>query len=166
MRETRVVESDDPVTARMGQVSDHTWMLVHRPTGTSHAHRVDRTIPDRGATVQHLRADPARCSARSAPSVSNLWRGAVALRPSMPELSQLRLSWRGSYAPSRVGRAMNSLDLSRWGLWVISTGLGSFGIFCLYFSMLGAPVAGHAFICLGTATAIALALEKIRPTGP
>ena len=84
----------------------------------------------------------------------------------MPELAQLRLSWRGSYAPSHGGRAMNPLDLSRWGLWVISTGLGSFGVFCLYFSMLGAPVAGHAFIFLGTATAIALSLEKIRPTGP
>jgi len=117
-------------------------------------------------TVLHLGAEPARCSARAAPSVSNLWRGAVALRPSMPELAQSRLSWRGSYAPSHGGRAMNPLDLSRWGLWVISTGLGSFGVFCLYFSMLGAPVAGHAFIFLGTATAIALALEKIRPTGP
>jgi len=117
-------------------------------------------------TVLHLGAEPTRCSARAAPSVSNSGRGAVALRPSMPELAQLRLSWRGSYAPSHGGRAMNPLDLSRWGLWVISTGLGSFGVFCLYFSMLGAPVAGHAFIFLGTATAIALALEKIRPTGP
>ena len=56
---------------------------------------------------------PSRRAARlAAPSVSNSGRGAVALRSSMPELSQLRLSWRGSYAPSHGGRAMNPLETS------------------------------------------------------
>ena len=34
--------------------------------------------------------------------------------------------------------------------------LGSVGIFCLYWSCLGAPVAAHALIYLGSATAIIL----------
>ena len=117
-------------------------------------------------TVLHLGAEPARCSARGA------FRVQLGARRGCPPPEYARtvaiafivagqlcaIAWGPRDEPPR--------DLSRWGLWVISTGLGSFGVFCLYFSMLGAPVAGHAFIFLGTATAIALALEKIRPTGP
>jgi hypothetical protein len=29
VRDTRVVECDDPVTARMDKVGEHTWRLVH-----------------------------------------------------------------------------------------------------------------------------------------
>jgi hypothetical protein len=44
--------------------------------------------------------------------------------------------------------------------------LGSVGIFCLYWSCMGAPVAAYALICLGAATAIILSSNWIpRPGG-
>lgn len=39
--------------------------------------------------------------------------------------------------------------------------LGSVGIFSLYWSCMGVPVAAHALVCLGTATAIILGLDGV-----
>jgi hypothetical protein len=50
--------------------------------------------------------------------------------------------------------------LLRVGLHGTALALGSFGVFCLYFSCMGAPVAMHAIVCLGSATAIVLASNR------
>ena len=50
--------------------------------------------------------------------------------------------------------------LLRAGLHGAALALGSFGVFCLYFSCMGKPVAMHAIICLGSATAIVLASNR------
>jgi hypothetical protein len=39
--------------------------------------------------------------------------------------------------------------------------LGSVGVFCLYWSCMGAPVAAYALVCLGTATAIILGSDGV-----
>lgn len=53
---------------------------------------------------------------------------------------------------------MGAAELSRLGLWVIATVLGSVGIFFLHFSFVAPRVGLPAIICLGTAAAITLAL--------
>jgi hypothetical protein len=59
-----------------------------------------------------------------------------------------------------------SLRLSRIALHGFAHTLGSVGIFCLYWSCVGAPVAAYAFIGLGTATAIILSSNGVtRPGG-
>ena len=50
--------------------------------------------------------------------------------------------------------------LLRAGLNGTALALGSAGVFCLYFSCMGKPVAMHAIICLGSATAIVLASHR------
>jgi hypothetical protein len=52
-----------------------------------------------------------------------------------------------------------ALHLSRVTLFGIALVLGSFGIFCLYGSCIGAPLAAHAIVSLSSATAIVLAYE-------
>jgi hypothetical protein len=49
------------------------------------------------------------------------------------------------------------LQLSRIALFGIALVLGSIGVFCLYWSCVGAPLAAYALVFLGTATAIVLA---------
>ena len=49
------------------------------------------------------------------------------------------------------------LHLSRIALLGIALVLGSIGVFCLYWSCVGAPLAAYALVFLGTATAIVLA---------
>ena len=60
---------------------------------------------------------------------------------------------------------MDSMDfalrLSRVTLFGIAHVLGSLGIFFLYGSCIGAPLAAPAIVCLGSATAIVLACEGI-----
>ena len=51
------------------------------------------------------------------------------------------------------------LRLSRGVSFGIALVLGSFGIFCFYWSCMGAPLAADAIISLGSATAIVLACE-------
>jgi hypothetical protein len=55
--------------------------------------------------------------------------------------------------------------LMRIGLHGIALILGSLGVFCLYWSCIGAPVAAYALIFLGTATAITLAGDSERRLG-
>jgi hypothetical protein len=43
--------------------------------------------------------------------------------------------------------------------------LGSLGVFCVYWSCVGMPVAADAFVFLGTATAITLAADSERRLG-
>ena len=50
-----------------------------------------------------------------------------------------------------------ALRLSRVALFGVALVLGSLGIFCLYGSCIGAPLAADAIVCLGSATAIVLA---------
>jgi hypothetical protein len=57
---------------------------------------------------------------------------------------------------------MDLVRLMRIGLHGIALILGSLGVFCLYWSCIGAPVAAYALIFLGTATAIALAEDSER----
>lgn len=56
---------------------------------------------------------------------------------------------------------MNPMDLlvrlMRIGLHGFALILGALGIFCLYWSCVGVPVAADAFMFLGTATAMTLA---------
>ena len=52
-----------------------------------------------------------------------------------------------------------ALRLSRVASFGIALVLGSLGIFCLCGSCVGAPLAAHAIVCLGSATAIILARE-------
>jgi hypothetical protein len=52
------------------------------------------------------------------------------------------------------------LRLSRVTLFGMAHVLGSLGIFCLYGSCIGAPLAAHAIVCLASATAIVLACEE------
>jgi hypothetical protein len=59
--------------------------------------------------------------------------------------------------------AMDLVWLLRIGLHGIALVLGSLGIFCLYWSCLGAPTAAYAFVCLSAATAITLAADSQRP---
>lgn len=49
------------------------------------------------------------------------------------------------------------LRLSRIALFAIALVLGSLGVFCLYWSCVGVPLAVYALVFLGTATAIILA---------
>ena len=49
-----------------------------------------------------------------------------------------------------------AVHLSRVALTAIALVLGSLGIFCLYGSCIGAPLAADAIVCLGSATAIVL----------
>ena len=49
------------------------------------------------------------------------------------------------------------LHLSRIALFGIALVLGSIGVFCLYWSCIGAPLAAYALVFLGTAVAIVLA---------
>ena len=58
-----------------------------------------------------------------------------------------------------------NLRLLRIALHGFAHTLGSVGIFCLYWSCVGAPVAAHAFICLGTATAIILGSNGVTRLG-
>ena len=51
----------------------------------------------------------------------------------------------------------SAVRLSRVALTAIALVLGSLGIFCLYGSCIGAPLAADAIVCLGSATAIVLA---------
>ena len=44
--------------------------------------------------------------------------------------------------------------------------LGSLGVFCLFWSCIGAHLAQYAIVCLGAATAIVLALDNERRAGP
>jgi hypothetical protein len=55
---------------------------------------------------------------------------------------------------------MDLVRLLHAGLHGIALVLGSFGIFCLYWSCLGVPVADYALIDLGTATAIILVADS------
>ena len=59
---------------------------------------------------------------------------------------------------------MDSMDFTvRLSLIVtygIALVLGSLGIFCLYWSCMGAPLAADAMICLGSATALVLSCER------
>ena len=50
-----------------------------------------------------------------------------------------------------------AVRLSRFALTGIALVLGSVGIFCLYWSCMGVPLAADAIVCLGSATAIVLA---------
>ena len=50
-----------------------------------------------------------------------------------------------------------AVRLSRVALTAIALVLGSLGIFCLYGSCIGAPLAADAIVCLASATAIVLA---------
>jgi hypothetical protein len=50
--------------------------------------------------------------------------------------------------------------LLRMGLHGTALALGSVGVFLLCFSCMGAPVAGHAVVCLGSATVIVLASNR------
>jgi hypothetical protein len=52
------------------------------------------------------------------------------------------------------------MALLRIGLQGLSLFLGSLGIFFLYWSCMGVPIAGHAMVFLGTATAIVLAVNN------
>jgi hypothetical protein len=53
-----------------------------------------------------------------------------------------------------------ALRLSRGVLFGMALVLGSFGIFCFYWSCMGEPFAADAIVSLGSATAIVLAFEK------
>ena len=55
--------------------------------------------------------------------------------------------------------------LSRIVLRGIALVLGSLGVFCLYWSCMGAAVAAYAIVFLGTATAIILASDNERRVG-
>ena len=55
-----------------------------------------------------------------------------------------------------------ALKLSRIGLRIIGTILGSLGVLCVRFSWLGPKIAMHAIICLLAALAIAYALDSHR----
>jgi hypothetical protein len=70
----------------------------------------------------------------------------------------------------KVFPIMDSMSLalraSRVALFGIALVLGSLGIFCLYVSCVGAPLAAPAIVCLGSATAIVLACEGIDACGP
>jgi len=57
---------------------------------------------------------------------------------------------------------MTSIALLRGALFALSSGLGGFGIFYLYYSFVYPPVGSYAVVFLGTATAIAWLLG--RPT--
>jgi hypothetical protein len=61
---------------------------------------------------------------------------------------------------------MNAMDvvvrLMRIGLHGIALVLGSLGVFCLYWSCIGVPVAADALMFPGTATAITLATDSER----
>jgi hypothetical protein len=59
-----------------------------------------------------------------------------------------------------MNRMNFALRLSRGVSFGIALVLGSFGIFCFYWSCMGAPLAADAIICLGSATAIVLACER------
>jgi hypothetical protein len=54
------------------------------------------------------------------------------------------------------------VHLSRIVLHGIALVLGSLGVFCLYWSCVGAPLAAYAIVGLGSATAIVLACGKRR----
>jgi hypothetical protein len=56
-----------------------------------------------------------------------------------------------------MGEMSFAVRLSRVALTGIALVLGSFGIFCLYGSCMGVPLAADAIVCLGSATAIVLA---------
>lgn len=55
---------------------------------------------------------------------------------------------------------MDLARVLRIGLHGVALVLGSFGVFCLYWSCMGVPVAAYALLCLGTATAIILAADN------
>ena len=55
---------------------------------------------------------------------------------------------------------MNAALLSRLGLWVLSTVLGSFGVLFVIASFGNGRFGALAFVSLATATAISLAVEK------
>ena len=57
------------------------------------------------------------------------------------------------------------LRLSHIALFGAALILGSVGIFCLFWSCLGAHLAQYAIVCLGTATAIILASNNERRAG-
>jgi hypothetical protein len=54
-----------------------------------------------------------------------------------------------------------ALRLSRGVLFGIALVFGSFGIFCFYWSCMGAHLAAYAIVSLGSATAIVLACEAM-----
>jgi hypothetical protein len=60
---------------------------------------------------------------------------------------------------------MDLVRLMRITLHGIALVLGSLGVFCLYWSCIGVPIAADAFIFLGTATAITLAADSERRLG-
>ena len=55
-----------------------------------------------------------------------------------------------------------ALKLSRIGLRIIGTILGSLGVLCVSFSWLGPNIAMHGIICLSAALAITYALDRKR----
>ena len=59
----------------------------------------------------------------------------------------------------RIMGPMDVFHLMRIGLHGIALVLGSLGIFCLYWSCIGVPVAADALMFLTTATAITLAVD-------
>ena len=59
-----------------------------------------------------------------------------------------------------------ALRLARAALFGLALVLGSLGIFCLYVSCFGAPLAAYAIVYLGSATAIVLACEGIDARWP
>ena len=61
--------------------------------------------------------------------------------------------------------SMSVIRLLRVGLHGIALVLGSLGVFCLYWSCMGAAVAAYAIVFLGTATAIILASDNERLVG-
>ena len=64
-------------------------------------------------------------------------------------------------AQDELGRrnARAAVLVARVALHAFAHTLGSVGIFCLYWSCVGAPVAAHALIYLGSATAIILSSD-------
>ncbi len=61
--------------------------------------------------------------------------------------------------------SMSLIRLLRIGLQGVALVLGSLGVFCFYWSCIGAPVAAYAIVFLGTATAIILASDNERRVG-
>ncbi len=61
--------------------------------------------------------------------------------------------------------SMSLIRLLRIGLHGIALVLGSLGVFCLYWSCMGVPVAAYTIVFLGTATTIVLASDSERRVG-
>ncbi len=55
---------------------------------------------------------------------------------------------------------MADILLSRMMMWVVSTVIGGFGMFCLIMSFSAPILAGHALVLLGAASAIELLTNR------